>query len=41
MAARKPDLEVLRVANRGHAPTLDEPECAAAIEAFLAKLDRA
>ncbi len=39
MAARKPDLRSLRVANRGHAPTLDEPECVAAIEAFLATLD--
>jgi pimeloyl-ACP methyl ester carboxylesterase len=41
MCARKPDLQVLRVANRGHAPTLDEPECAAAIESFLARLDAA
>jgi pimeloyl-ACP methyl ester carboxylesterase len=35
MARRKPDLGVLRVANRGHAPTLDEPECVDAIERFL------
>jgi pimeloyl-ACP methyl ester carboxylesterase len=41
MAARKPDLETLRVANRGHAPTLDEPECVAAIARFLARLDAA
>jgi pimeloyl-ACP methyl ester carboxylesterase len=40
MAARKPDLETLRVARRGHAPTLDEPECVSAIERFLKKLDR-
>jgi pimeloyl-ACP methyl ester carboxylesterase len=38
MARRKPDLEVLRVARRGHAPTLDEPECVAAIEKFLLRI---
>jgi pimeloyl-ACP methyl ester carboxylesterase len=32
----KPDLKVLEVANRGHAPMLDEPECLAAIDEFLA-----
>ena len=37
MSRSKPDLEILRVANRGHAPTLDEPECVAAIETFLHK----
>ena len=37
MAARKPDLEVVRVTNRGHAPLLDEPECLAAIDAVLAE----
>jgi pimeloyl-ACP methyl ester carboxylesterase len=36
MQREKPDLRVLTVANRGHAPLLDEPECVAAIEAFLA-----
>jgi len=36
MQRDKPDLEVLQVANRGHAPLLDEPECVAAIERFLA-----
>ena len=36
MQREKPDLKVLTVANRGHAPLLDEPECLAAIEAFLA-----
>jgi pimeloyl-ACP methyl ester carboxylesterase len=36
MQREKPDLRVLEVANRGHAPLLDEPECVAAIDAFLA-----
>jgi pimeloyl-ACP methyl ester carboxylesterase len=36
MQREKPDLKVLTVANRGHAPLLDEPQCVAAIEAFLA-----
>jgi pimeloyl-ACP methyl ester carboxylesterase len=36
MQRTKPDLEVLTVANRGHAPMLDEPECLAAIDRFLA-----
>jgi pimeloyl-ACP methyl ester carboxylesterase len=36
MQRGKADLEVLQVANRGHAPLLDEPECVAAIERFLA-----
>ena len=35
MQREKPDLRVLTVANRGHAPLLDEPECVAAIDAFL------
>jgi pimeloyl-ACP methyl ester carboxylesterase len=35
MQRAKPDLEVLEVANRGHAPMLDEPECLAAIDEFL------
>lgn len=38
MAARKPDLDVVRVDNRGHAPLLDEPECLAAIDAVLAEV---
>lgn len=38
MTARKPDLEVVPVANRGHVPLLDEPECVAAIDAFLARV---
>jgi pimeloyl-ACP methyl ester carboxylesterase len=36
MQREKPGLEVLTVANRGHAPLLDEPGCVAAIERFLA-----
>jgi pimeloyl-ACP methyl ester carboxylesterase len=36
MQREKPDLRALTVANRGHAPLLDEPGCVAAIEAFLA-----
>jgi pimeloyl-ACP methyl ester carboxylesterase len=36
MRHEKPDLAVLEVANRGHVPLLDEPECLAAIDEFLA-----
>ncbi len=36
MQREKPDLQAVTVANRGHAPLLDEPESLAAIEAFLA-----
>jgi pimeloyl-ACP methyl ester carboxylesterase len=35
MRREKPDLRTLTVANRGHAPLLDEPGCVAAIEEFL------
>jgi pimeloyl-ACP methyl ester carboxylesterase len=35
MAAEMPELQTLIVANRGHAPTLDEPVCIDAIERFL------
>ncbi len=35
MQRGKPDLRVLEVADRGHAPLLDEPECLAAIDEFL------
>ncbi len=35
MQREKPDLKVVTVNNRGHAPLLDEPECLAAIDAFL------
>jgi len=40
MAREKPDLEQLTVANRGHVPLLDEPECLEAIDAFLARYGR-
>ncbi len=36
MAREKPDLVHVTVANRGHAPLLDEPECLRAIDAFVA-----
>ena len=35
MQREKPGLKVLEVANRGHAPMLDEPECLAVIDEFL------
>ncbi len=35
MARVKPDLERVTVPNSGHAPTLNEPEAAAAIDAFI------
>jgi len=38
MTARKPDLEVVPVPNRGHVPLLDEPECVAAIDDFLQRV---
>jgi pimeloyl-ACP methyl ester carboxylesterase len=37
MRREKPDLEHLTVANRGHTPLLDEPECLEAIDSFLAR----
>jgi pimeloyl-ACP methyl ester carboxylesterase len=37
MQRRKPDTQTLTVANRGHAPLLDEPEALAAIRAFAAQ----
>jgi pimeloyl-ACP methyl ester carboxylesterase len=37
MRSRKPDLVVAEIPNRGHAPILDEPECIAAIDHFLAE----
>ena len=36
MKAENPELLQLEVAQRGHVPLLDEPECIAAIDAFLA-----
>jgi len=38
MAREKPDLGRLSVPGRGHPPLLEEPECVAAIDAFLARL---
>jgi pimeloyl-ACP methyl ester carboxylesterase len=35
MKAENPELQQLEVAKRGHVPLLDEPECMAAIDAFL------
>lgn len=36
MKAQMPELKQLEVAQRGHVPLLDEPECLAAIDEFLA-----
>jgi pimeloyl-ACP methyl ester carboxylesterase len=41
MQREKPDLRTLTVDNRGHAPLLDEPECVAAIDEFLAAVGAA
>jgi pimeloyl-ACP methyl ester carboxylesterase len=41
MRREKPDLKVLEVANRGHVPLLDEPECLAALDEFLATVGAA
>lgn len=38
MKAENPELEQLEVAQRGHAPLLDEPECVETIDAFLARI---
>ena len=38
MQREKPDLQRVTVARRGHPPLLDEPECVAAIDAFLCRL---
>lgn len=38
MQDRKPDLEVVRVPDRGHAPLLDEPIARAAIDDFMLRL---
>jgi pimeloyl-ACP methyl ester carboxylesterase len=37
----KPDLEIVSVPGRGHAPTLAEPVANAAIDAFLARVPKA
>lgn len=39
MKARRADLQTVEIANRGHAPLLDEPEALAAIKGFLARLE--
>lgn len=41
MAARHPKLTALTLANRGHAPMLDEPAAVAAIDEFLKRLETA
>ena len=38
MKSENPGLRQLEVANRGHVPLLDEPECIAAIDAFLSRI---
>jgi pimeloyl-ACP methyl ester carboxylesterase len=38
MKSEKPDLRSLEVAHRGHVPLLDEPECMAAMDAFLSTI---
>lgn len=38
MRRRKPDLSTVTVADRGHVPLLDEPECVAAIDQFVGGL---
>jgi pimeloyl-ACP methyl ester carboxylesterase len=38
MKLENPELVQLEVAQRGHVPLLDEPECIAAIDAFLAQI---
>jgi pimeloyl-ACP methyl ester carboxylesterase len=40
MAREKPDLEQITIGNRGHTPLLNEPECLAAIDGFLARHGR-
>jgi pimeloyl-ACP methyl ester carboxylesterase len=37
MALEKPDIMHIEVANRGHTPLLNEPQCVAAIDAFVAR----
>ena len=38
MKRENPDLQQLEVADRGHVPLLDEPECIAALDAFLTRI---
>jgi hypothetical protein len=38
MKVENPELVQLEVAQRGHAPLLDEPDCVETIDAFLARI---
>jgi pimeloyl-ACP methyl ester carboxylesterase len=38
MKRENPDLQQLEVADRGHVPLLDEPECVATLDAFLRRI---
>lgn len=38
MKSENPGLQQLEVANRGHVPLLDEPECIAALDGFLSRI---
>jgi pimeloyl-ACP methyl ester carboxylesterase len=38
MKSENPGLQQLEVANRGHVPLLDEPECIVAVDAFLSRI---
>jgi hypothetical protein len=38
MKSENPRLQQLEVADRGHVPLLDEPECMVAVDAFLAAI---
>jgi len=40
MAREHPGLEYITVANRGHAPLLNEPKCVPVIDAFIAQHGR-
>lgn len=40
MRLRRPDMQYVEVANRGHIPFLDEPECKAAIGDYIESLSR-
>jgi pimeloyl-ACP methyl ester carboxylesterase len=39
MVERLPRLEMSTIANRGHVPTLEEPDAISAIEGFVATVD--
>jgi pimeloyl-ACP methyl ester carboxylesterase len=41
MVREKPDLTHIEVADRGHTPLLNEPQCLAAIDAFVARYGEA